>query len=172
MLIFRLFIVGSLFIHHKEEWAKIFLFVEVETLDQWSQFIAQHLQGVRAKKKGQVPRPDGKPFKLLIGRRRLPWLLRIQDAAFSNILDIKGDWQGLHQIFLEETWKHSELVFKKSVLLGAANEEQSRCPRLSILHHETLKRLKVAAPLTAGFKDSIDFLFKLGLLGLSNRYSI
>ena len=112
MLIFRLFIVGSLFIHHKEEWAKIFLFVEVETLDQWSQFIAQHLQGVRAKKKGQVPRPDGKPFKLLIGRRRLPWLRRIQDAAFSNILDIAGDWQGLHQIFLEETWKHSELVLK------------------------------------------------------------
>lgn len=159
MLIFRLFIVGSLFIHHKEEWAKIFLFVEAETLDQWSQFIAQHLQGVRAKKKGQVPRLDGKPFTLLIGRRRLPWLFRIQDAAFSNILDIEGDWQGLHQIFLEETWKHSELVFKKSVLLGAANEEQSSCPSLSTLHHETLKRLKAAAPLTAGFKDSIDFLF-------------
>ena len=34
MLVFRLFIVGSLFTHHKEECAKIFLFVEVETLDQ------------------------------------------------------------------------------------------------------------------------------------------
>lgn len=115
--------------------------------------------GSQTKKKGQVPRPDGKSFKLLIGRRRLPWLRRIQDAAFSNILDIEGDWQGLHQIILEETWKHNELVFKRAVLLGTANEEWSSCTRLSTLHHVTLKRLKAAAPLTAGFKDSIDFLF-------------
>ena len=63
---------------------------------------------------------------------------RIQDAAFSNILDIEGDWQGLHQIFLEETWKHSELVFKRAVFLGTANEKRSRCTRLSTLHHVTL----------------------------------
>ena len=54
---------------------------------------------------------------------------RIQDAAFSNILDIEGDWQGLHQIFLEETWKHSELVFKRAVLLGTANDIVSNCVR-------------------------------------------
>lgn len=49
--------------------------------------------------------------------------------------------------------------YSRAVLLGTANEERSSCTRLSTLHHVTLKRLKAAAPLTAGFKDSIDFLF-------------
>lgn len=45
------------------EWAKIFLSVEVETLDQWSQFIAQYLQS-RSKEKGSSPKNWGQTVQI------------------------------------------------------------------------------------------------------------
>lgn len=131
--------------------------METETLDQRSQFITQHLQRVRAKKKGQVPIPDGKLFKFLIGRWRLALILRIPRCCFQWH---PWYWQTIAEIALNSSGRYlgnTVNSYPRQLFLWAQQMKNGASAHGPLICASLLQRFKDVAPLTARFKGITDF---------------